>query len=185
MTLLALQADPTISDVVKYCFRHPWEIFVLRWHWKAALLSGIMRGSIYFFTHITLGWRAALSAFSLEFLFRTINAGITSSVGQVLRLARPKSLVNLIVMVMFPIYGHIVEYTLHTINGDQNVNRSIVITMTFSAVSALFNLFVMRRGAMLVKDKDQQPLLHDLKKMPLIMIEFVSYPFVWVYRRMR
>lgn len=94
-------------------------------------------------------------------------------------------MVNLIVMVIFPAYGHIVEYVLHTLNGDQNVNRSIVITIALSAISALFNVHVMRRGTMLVKDAEQQPLWRDLLRMPVIFIEFVGYPFVWVFKRMR
>ena len=160
-------------------------MIVRRWNWKAATLSGIMRGSIYFFTHISLGLRAALSAMSVEFLFRTFNSGAMSSIGQAFRSAQPKWLATVIVMIMFPAYGHIVEFTLHTLNGDKNVNKSIVFSIAFSMLSAIFNLFAMRRGALLVKDEQQQTFRKDLKKMPLIFVEFFSYPFVWVYRKIR
>ena len=158
---------------------------VRRWNWKAAVLSGIFRGAIYFFTHITLGLRAALSAMSLEFVFRTFNSGIVSSISQAFRKATPHWQANLIVMVLFPLYAHIVEYTIHTINGDQNVNKSIVVSVAFSAVSALFNLFSMRRGSFLVNDADQQSLWKDLRSLPRIAVEFVATPFIWVYRRYR
>lgn len=160
-------------------------MIVRRWNWKAATLSGIMRGSIYFFTHISLGWRAALSAMSVEFVFRVFNSGATSSIGQAFRRAQPHWLASLIVMIGFPAYAHVIEFFLHTLNGDQNVNKSIVFSIVFSALSAIFNLFAMRRGALLVKDEEQQSFWRDIKKMPRIYAEFFSYPFVWVYRKMR
>lgn len=160
-------------------------MIIRRWNWKAATLSGIMRGSIYFFTHISLGWRAAFSAMSVEFLFRVFNSGATSSIAQAFRSAQPHWLANTIIMVGFPAYAHIIEYTLHTLNGDKNVNKSIVFSIIFSALSAIFNLYAMRRGAMLVKDAEQQPFWRDLKKMPVIFAEFFGYPFIWIYRKLR
>lgn len=185
MSFSDLPKDPKISKVIKYIITHPFEMVIRRWNWKAAALSGIFRGLIYFFTHISLGWRAAISAMSLEFVFRTFNSGASSSIGQAFRTAQPKWLANVIVMVMFPAYAHTIEYILHTLNGDQNVNKSIIVSILFSAVSAIFNLHVMRRGTLLVNDSEQQSFWTDLKKMPLIFIEFFSYPFVWVYRKIR
>ena len=160
-------------------------MLVRRWNWKTAALSGVMRGAIYFFTHLTLGWRAALSAMSVEFLFRTFNTGALSSISQAFRRAQPQWKANLIVMFAFPLYSHIVEYVLHVLNGDQNVNKSIVVSVMFSAVSAIFNLFTMRRGSFLVKDAEQQSLWKDIKSMPRIFAEFVSFPVLWVYRFLR
>ncbi len=157
-------------------------MLVRRWNWKTAAMSGLMRGAIYFFTHISLGWRAALSAMSVEFVFRTFNTGALSSISQAFRRVQPKWKANLIVMLAFPAYSHIIEYTLHVLSGDQNVNKSIVISVLFSAVSAIFNLFTMRRGAFLVKDAEQKSLWSDLKSMPRIFVEFVAFPFVWIYR---
>jgi hypothetical protein len=174
-----------VSAVIKYILRHPLEMIVRRWNWKAAALSGMMRGSIYFFTHISLGWRAALSAMSLEFLFRVFNSGAVSSVSQAFRSAEPKWLANLIVMFAFPAYGHTVEYILHTLNGDENVNKSIFFSIAFSALSAIFNLHAQRRGAMLVKDEDQKSFWSDLKRLPVIFFEFFGYPFIWVYRKLK
>jgi hypothetical protein len=181
----SLPKDPAVSEVIKYILRHPLEMIVRRWNWKAAALSGIMRGLIYFFTHISLGWRAALSAMSLEFLFRVFNSGATSSVSQAFRTAQPHWLANTIVMIGFPAYAHTFEYILHTINGDRNVNKSIVVSIIFSALSAIFNLHVMRRGTLLVKDTEQKSFWSDLKQMPVIFFEFFGYPFIWVYRKLK
>jgi hypothetical protein len=174
-----------VSAVIKYILGHPLEMIVRRWNWKAATLSGIMRGSIYFFTHISLGWRAALSAMSLEFLFRVFNSGAVSSISQSFRAAEPQWLANVIVMFAFPAYGHLFEFILHTLNGDRNVNKSIVFSILFSALSAIFNLHAQRRGAMLVKDEEQKSFWSDLKRMPVIFFEFFGYPFIWVYRKLK
>lgn len=183
MSFSNLPKNPKISEVIKYIFRHPLEMIIRRWNWKAAALSGIMRGAIYFFTHISLGWRAAISAMSAEFLFRIFNSGATSSIGQALRSAQPQWAANIVVMVMFPAYAHIVEYLLHTLNGDKNVNKSIVFSIIFSALSAIFNLFALRRGVLLVKDEEEETFWSDLKKMPRIFVEFISYPFIWLCRK--
>ncbi len=177
--------DPKVGEVFKFIFTHPLAIFPGRWNWKAATLSSVMRGSIYFFTHISLGLRAALSAMSVEFVFRALNSGVSASVAQSFRKARPKWLATICVMVMLPAYGHTVEYTLHTINGDQNRNKSILVSISFSVVSSLFNLFMMRRNAMLVNDPQQQRFVTDLKRMPILAAKFVAHPFVWLFRKVK
>lgn len=180
-----LPADTSVKEVFRYLFNHPLEIILERWNWKAAVLSGVMRGSIYFFTHIALGWRAAVSAMSVEFAFRFFNSGISASIAQLFRQSKPIWLATLCVMVLLPAYGHLMEFALHTLSGDRNKNKSIVFSVAFSLLSAVFNLFAMRRGALLVKDAEQKSFGRDLLKMPVIAAEFVSYPFVWLWRKRR
>jgi hypothetical protein len=88
-------------------------------------------------------------------------------------------------MIMLPAFSHMIEFTLHTLNGDVNKGKAIVISITFSIISAIFNLFAMRRDALLVKDARAQSLGQDLIKLPKIVGEFVFYPFVWLWKRSR
>jgi hypothetical protein len=76
-----------------------------------------------------------------------------------------------------------IEFTLHTLNGDVNKGKAIIISITFSIISAIFNLFAMRRDALLVKDARAQSLGRDLVKLPKIVGEFMFYPLVWLWRR--
>ena len=177
--------NETVWSVFKHIVSHPLETFVWRWNWKAAILSGVMRGSIYFFTHISLGIRAAMGAMSVEFMFRVLNSGFSASVSQAFRKAQPKWLATVCIMVVMPAYGHTIEYTLHTLNGDLNRNKSILISMGFSATSALFNLYAMRRGAMLVNTDEQKSFRHDLIRLPRIAIDFAIYPFVWLIKKIK
>ncbi len=172
-----------VLDVFRYLVRHPIEMLVWRWNWKAAFLSGVMRSSIYLFTHIKQGWRAALGAMSVEFAFRLIVSGASGSLVQSFHRATPIWLATLCVMILLPAFSHLIEFTLHTLNGDVNKGKAIIISISFSIVSAIFNLFAMRRNTLLVKDKNEQPLWKDMVRMPGIVGEFMFYPVIWLWRR--
>lgn len=176
-------APHRVIDVFRYLVRHPIEMLVWRWNWKAAILSGLFRSPNYFFTHIKLGWRAAFSAALLEFVFRVIVSGASGSLVQAFHKATPIWLAALCVMIMLPAFSHMIEFTLHTLNGDANKGIAIVISVVFSVMSAIFNLFAMRRNALLVKDEYAQSFGRDLIRMPAIVGEFMFYPLVWFWRK--
>ncbi len=173
----------TVVGVLKYAAKHPIEILFWRWNWKSAFFAGLFRGSIYLFTHLSEGWRAALGAMSVEFIFRVIHGGISGSLMQSLRKASPIWLGTLFVMVLMPIYSHTMEYTLHTLHGDQNRNKSLAISISFSIISALFNLFAMRRGVLITgEDNENESLWADLKKFPRIVVDFIGFVPVKLWR---
>jgi ribosomal protein S27AE len=176
-------APHRVVDVFRYLVRHPIEMLVWRWNWKAAMFSGILRSMIYLFTHLKQGWRAALGAMSVEFFFRLIVSGASGSLVQAFHNAAPVWLATLCVMIMLPAFSHMIEFTLHSLNGDVNKGKAIIISITFSIISAIFNLFAMRRDALLVKDDRAQSLGQDLVKLPKIVGEFMFFPLVWLWKR--
>jgi len=176
-------APHRVIDVFRYLVRHPIEMLVWRWNWKAALFSGILRSMIYLFTHLKEGWRAAVGAMSVEFIFRVIVSGASGSLVQAFHNAAPVWLATLCVMIMLPAFSHMIEFTLHTLNGDVNKGKAIMISITFSIISAIFNLFAMRRDALLVKDDRAQSLGQDLVKLPKIVGEFMFFPLIWLWNR--
>jgi hypothetical protein len=178
-------APHRVIDVFRYLVRHPIEMLVWRWNWKAALFSGVLRSMIYLFTHLKEGWRAALGAMSVEFFFRLVVSGASGSLVQAFHNAAPVWLATLCVMIMLPAFSHMIEFTLHTLNGDVNKGKAIVISISFSIISAIFNLFAMRRDALLVKDARAQTLGQDLVKLPKIVAEFMFFPIVWLWKRHR
>ena len=178
-------APHRVIDVFRYLVRHPIEMLVWRWNWKAALFSGVLRSMIYLFTHLKAGWRAALGAMSVEFFFRLVVSGASGSLVQSFHNAAPVWLATLCVMIMLPAFSHMIEFTLHTLNGDVNKGRAIIISISFSILSAIFNLFAMRRDALLVKDDRAQTLWRDLVNLPKIVGEFMFYPLVWLWKRHR
>jgi hypothetical protein len=173
----------TVFGVLKQTARHPIKLLFWRWNWKSAFFAGLFRGSMYFFTHLSEGWRAALGAMGVEFVFRVIHGGISGSLVQSLRKASPIWMATLFVMVLLPLYSHTVEYTLHTLNGDLNRTKSLAISISFSIISALFNLFAMRRGVMITgKDAENESLWADMKKFPRIVVDFVGFLPVRLWR---
>ena len=176
-------APHRVIDVFRYLVRHPIEMLVWRWNWKAALFSGVLRSMIYLFTHLKEGWRAALGAMSVEFFFRLVVSGASGSLVQAFHNAAPVWLATLCVMIMLPAFSHMIEFTLHTLNGDVNKGKAIIISISFSILSAIFNLFAMRRDALLVKDERAQSLGQDLVKLPKIVGEFMFYPLIWLWKR--
>lgn len=178
-------APHRVVDVFRYLVRHPVEMLIYRWNWKAALFSGLLRSLIYLFTHLKEGWRAALGAMSVEFFFRLIVSGASGSLVQSFHNAQPVWLATLCVMIMLPAFSHMIEFTLHTLNGDVNKGKAIAISITFSILSAIFNLFAMRRDALLVKDDRAQSLGQDLIQLPKIVGEFMFFPLVWLWKRIR
>lgn len=178
-------APHRVIDVFRYLVRHPIEMLVYRWNWKAAFFSGLLRSMIYLFTHLKHGWRAALGAMSVEFFFRLVVSGASGSLVQAFHKASPVWLATLCIMIMLPAFSHMIEFTLHTLNGDVNKGKAIIISISFSIVSAVFNLFAMRRDALLVKDDRAQTLGQDLAIMPKIIAEFMFYPFIWLWKRSR
>jgi hypothetical protein len=180
---MEIQKNETVIGVLTQTIKHPIKMIFWRWNWKSAFFAGLFRGSMYFFTHLTEGWRAALGAMSVEFFFRVFQGGISGALVQGLRNASPAWAVTLFVMVLMPIYSHTVEYTLHTLHGDQNRGKSLLISISFSIISAVFNLFAMRRGVMITGDDSQnESLWADLKKFPRIVVEFVGFLPVRLWR---
>ena len=56
----------TIRDVVAELVHHPFRSVVLRWHWKSATLSVMVRGGLFFATNIASGIHAATQAAVVE-----------------------------------------------------------------------------------------------------------------------
>jgi hypothetical protein len=176
-------APHRVVDVFRYLVRHPIEMLVWRWNWKAALFSGVLRSMIYLFTHLKEGWRAALGAMSVEFFFRLIVSGASGSLVQSFHNAAPVWLATLCVMIMLPAFSHMIEFTLHTWNGDVNKGKAIMISITFSIISAIFNLF---RDASRCTARQGRPCTiawQDLIKLPKIVGEFMFFPFIWLWNR--
>ena len=180
-----------VIDVFKHIFRHPLESFVYRWNWKAAVLSALLRAPIFFFTYFFKkeGVKVALGAALAQSVFRFVFGGVNGSVIQSFRRVEPAWHAVLTVPLVLATFSHLIEYVVQYFY-DQNVGSkgkasAIAVSVIISIISAVFNLFAMRRGALLVKDESRQSLGRDLIRMPWLVFEFISFPLVWTYKRKR
>ncbi|HVO98928.1 MAG TPA: hypothetical protein VMT15_12715 [Bryobacteraceae bacterium] len=162
----------TVTGILCELWARPGELLVRRWNWKSALFSSILRGLIFLFANITSGWRVAAGATLVEFLFRAATSGFYGSLIQAFRKAEPAALATFTLLIMLPFISHSMELLAHWAAGTPNLVRSMVPSVIFTEVAVLFNLYAMRRGALVVGE-GASSMGSDLRKIPRLIGGFL------------
>lgn len=182
-------APTRVWAVTADLIRHPINTLIWRWNWKAAVLSALLRAPIFFFTYLFKkdGLKLAVGAAVAQSAFRLLFGGVNGAIIQSFSKVEPAWHAVLTVPLVLATISHLVEYVVQAYydsqTGGAGGSRAIGISVIVSAVSAVFNLFAMRRGALLVKDESQQSIWRDLRRMPWLALEFISFPLVWTWRK--
>ena len=182
-------SQKTISGVLRHTFRHPVESLILRWNWKAAVLSALLRSPIFFTAYLAQkqGLWIAFGAMLAQFFFRTLFGGVNGAIIQSFSRVEPAWQAVVTIPLVLAAFSHLIEFVVQTgfdsLTGTHGKGKAILVSIIISIISAVFNLFAMRRGALLVKDESEQSLWRDLKRMPWLALEFLSFPLVWTFRR--
>jgi hypothetical protein len=167
-TLPPISVPEALADLIF----NPWRRLLLRWNWKTALLSACARGTIFFIANIGSGLVSAIGAMWIEAaLFATL-AGFYGALAQAFRRAQPAWAATMKVMILAPAVNHTLEYLLHYANGTKRIATGVAASISLSILSAVFNLFVMRRGVLIVGD-ERASLIDDLRRMPRLVFDFV------------
>jgi hypothetical protein len=167
-TSLPVSVPEALADLLL----NPWRRLLLRWNWKTALLSACVRGTIFFLANIGAGLGAAIGAMGVEAaLFATL-AGFYGALAQAFRRAQPAWAATVTVMVLMPTINHALEFVLHYASGTEKVAAGVAASISLSIFSAMFNLFAMRHGVLIVGD-ERASLIDDLRRMPRIVFDFV------------
>ena len=151
---------------------NPGRRLLLRWNWKTALLSACLRGTIFFLANIGAGLSAAIGAMGVEAALFAMLAGFYGALAQAFRRAQPAWVATMTVMVLMPTVNHTLEYILHYASGTKKLSAGVAASISLSIFSAMFNLFAMRRGVLIVGD-ERASLIDDLRRMPRIVFDFV------------
>jgi hypothetical protein len=177
-----------VKDVLWNLVHHPAQI-ITRWNWKTAVMGAIVRGSFYFTVYQVSrqGWLVTLTAVAVEFAFRFLTTGVAGALVQSFRKARPVWLSYFIVSILLPAFSHTIEFVTHFAQeryfadvfaaSDNGIarQRAFAISVLFSVVSVLFNLYAMRSGVLLVgAHEETKPFLTDMKRIPRLIGQFVS-----------
>lgn len=177
-----------VFEVFRSLLRHPAQI-IMRWNWKAALIGAVVRGGFYFTVYKASreSWIATLTAVSVEFLFRFVTTGIFGAMVQSFRRASPAWLATVIVSITFPTLSHLVEFVTHyaqetfftnlfAASANDARQRAFAISVLISVLSAMFNIFIMQHGVMLVgAGEETQSFASDLKRIPRLVAEFIIF----------
>lgn len=168
-TLPPVSVPEALADLLL----NPGRRLLLRWNWKTALLSACLRGTIFFLANIGAGLGAAIGAMGVEAaLFATL-AGFYGALAETFRRAQPVWAATITVMVLMPVVNHTLEYILHYMSGTKRLSAGVAASISLSIFSAMFNLFAMRRGVLIVGD-ERASLIDDLRHMPSIVFDFVT-----------
>jgi len=164
-----------VGQVIALLCRHPWRFVFSRWNYKSAVMSSSFRALLFLFKNLAAGPEAAVAAMSVEFVFRFATAGLYGALTQAFRHAEPARAATLAAMVLLPLMGHSLELAVHWLRGTPRLAASITASVVFTVLSTAFNLFAMRRGALIV-GAGSRSLWHDLSRMPALLAAFL---FSW------
>ncbi|MCW5963141.1 MAG: hypothetical protein KIT83_03805 [Bryobacterales bacterium] len=175
---------PSVANVLVAIVRHPGHYLIAHWNWKSAVTSAIVRGLLFFFTNLSAGFSAASWALLLQFVYRAATSGFWGSFTQALRTARPHWLAALTVGVGLTGFAHLLEFLVAWLGDTAELKRSIIVSICFTVISNLFNLYVMQRNALVVGEHGDS-LTRDMARMPGLIAGFVAWPFTSLGKRLR
>jgi hypothetical protein len=163
----------SVGQALLALLRNPWHQLVLRWNGKAALLSAMFRGVIFLIASIKSHHAGRSSGVLAEALFGALSAGFFGTMTQALRFAEPQWVAGFLLAGIFPLLLQIVDLSFHAALGTQVFHAGMISSAVFTAFAAAFNLYIMRRGAMLVGEEGR-PFMQDMSAMPRLVILFVA-----------
>lgn len=169
----------TVGKALLQVLRNPFYYFIQHWNWKSALFGAINRGTIFFIATMKRDRFEMSVAVLVEILFTCATAGIYAAFTQAMRFAEPEWLGACVVALAIPsaLYG--VDYFAHVWTGMHHVRPAVTFATGLSVLSTLFNLFIMRRGALIVGE-ESQPLWRDLIRIPVLLVQFVIAGPLWI-----
>jgi hypothetical protein len=171
-TAVAGFARVSVGKVLRRFVSEPQKYLLAKWNWKSAVLSSLFRAAIFFFVNLTAGLPAAMAAMCTELVFRGIASGFYGALTEGFRDAEPAWAGALGVLVLLPAANHSMEFAVHWLRGTRNLVPSITASVSFTALSTLFNLYAMRRGALIV-GAGRGSLLQDMRRMPALLLNFI------------
>jgi hypothetical protein len=80
-----------------------------------------------------------------------------------------------------PAVSHSIELTIHVLRGTPKILTSVVASVCFTAVATLFNLYAMRRGALVV-GAGSDSVGGDLKRVPRLIGGFLAAGPILLWR---
>jgi hypothetical protein len=147
------------------------------WNWKCALMSATARSLVYLAALARSGAHGRLSIVLVEIAYVTLTAGIYAGMQQQALRLRSRLLGNLIVAGGVPALSQWIDWLAHRAAGAAVPSRAIVAVSIFTGVSALFHLFVMRRGVFLTGEGQGRSLGDDFRRIPRLLAGFVIAPY--------
>jgi hypothetical protein len=137
-------------------------------------MSATARSLVYLAALVRSGPHGRLSIVLVEIAYVTLTAGIYAGLQQRALALRSQLLGNLAIVLAVPAFAQFVDWFAHRIAGAPVPLRAMVAVSVFAFVSALFHLYVMRRGVFLTGRG--RSLGDDFRRIPRLVLGFVTAP---------
>ena len=181
----------TLGEAWLNILRDP-AVFIRHWNYKGAILSGLMRAPIFLITYLIgkESIKLAIGAALLQFVFRFFFAGLSGAMIQAFRRVEPAWKALATILLIIPLISHIFEFFIQfgfayfTATHD-HTDEAIMRSICVSLISALFSLFIMRRDVLIVGEAGSKSLFSDLKRLPMLVYDFVVFIPFEIVRMMR
>ena len=162
----------TIGGALSSLARHPVQLVVRRWNWKAAVLSAAMRSSIFFAVNLTSNLDSAISAVLTELFYRAPMVGTLAAVSQTFRRVQPAWKASLVIMVALPALAHGIEFAIHSLQGTVKLYESVAASVGFSMFTCVLSYWLHRRNVLIVGE-GSRPLLVDIFQLPAELLDIL------------
>jgi hypothetical protein len=160
-----------------------WFPRIALWNWKSAILSVAFRVPVFAIVTMRRGLGAMTGAVMAETFVCAVYAGCYAAVVQYIRNRRPVWLTALIIAVVLPALGQVIEYEVHAWRSTPHRILAVTISSILSALSSLFNWYVMRQGTFLV-GSERSSFVGDLRRFPVLLWRFFLVVPRWLMQRM-
>jgi hypothetical protein len=119
------------------------------------------------------GREVVLLSLATELFFCALTAGFFGAIVQAFRKAQPQWLTLLFLTVILPGVLQGFEYLLHWTRGTPHLRLAEIASTSISAISAIFNWYVMSRNALLVGPEGAR-FRNDLARLPMLLLSFIT-----------
>ncbi|MGC1461520.1 MAG: hypothetical protein WA802_04920 [Terracidiphilus sp.] len=144
------------------------------WNWKCALLSATARSLVYLAAMARIGFRSGLAVVVVEIAYVTLTSGLYAGLQQMALGFRSRLLGNLTISLAVPGLAQFLDWLTHRATGAAAPARATLAVCIFTVISALFHLYVMRRGVFLTGRG--LSLFDDFRRIPRLIAGFVLRP---------
>lgn len=144
------------------------------WNWKCAFMSASVRSLVYLAAMARGGVHGRLAVVAVEIVYVILTAGLWAGLQQRALGLRTRLAGNLVVALLVPALAQFCDWLTHRLTGAVAPSHATFAVCVFTLLSALFHLYVMRRGAFLTGQG--RSLTEDFRRMPHLVAGFVLRP---------
>jgi len=139
------------------------------------LLSAAVRSLVYLSAMTRSGSQGRLALVAVEIAYVTLTAGLYAGMQQRALAFRSRQLGNLVIAIGVPTLAQFLDWLTHRAVGPAAPPKALFAVCTFTLISALFHLHIMRRGVFLTGQAGRT-LADDFRRMPRLLLGFILRP---------